>query len=157
MIRPATLADLPALTALEAELFGPDAWNEVLVRQEIETVKQEIYKRVQPVQVNKTSGGKPYLEVPGHSVDFKIAGDADPAVAELAGAALGEIRKAKSEAKKSLKTPLATVVVTAPADQLGLLAPALDDLREAGNAAALDTSEGDALSVAVTFAEEPAD
>ncbi|CAM3797781.1 GNAT family N-acetyltransferase [Nocardioides zeicaulis] len=36
MIRPATLADLPALTALEAELFGPDAWNEVLLRQEIE-------------------------------------------------------------------------------------------------------------------------
>jgi ribosomal-protein-alanine N-acetyltransferase len=36
VIRPATLADLPALVALEAELFGPDAWNEVLVRQEIE-------------------------------------------------------------------------------------------------------------------------
>ncbi|WP_374457212.1 GNAT family N-acetyltransferase [Nocardioides sp.] len=36
MIRPATLADLPALTALEQELFGIDAWNEELVRQEIE-------------------------------------------------------------------------------------------------------------------------
>lgn len=36
MIRPATLADLPALVELEAELFGPDAWNEVMVRQEIE-------------------------------------------------------------------------------------------------------------------------
>ena len=28
MIRPAVLADLPALTALEQELFGVDAWNE---------------------------------------------------------------------------------------------------------------------------------
>ena len=36
MIRPATLADLPALTALEQELFGIDAWGEELVRQEIE-------------------------------------------------------------------------------------------------------------------------
>jgi ribosomal-protein-alanine N-acetyltransferase len=36
VIRPATLADLPALVALEEELFGPDAWNEALVRQEIE-------------------------------------------------------------------------------------------------------------------------
>ncbi|UFN43862.1 GNAT family N-acetyltransferase [Nocardioides okcheonensis] len=36
MIRPATLADLPALVALERELFGDDAWSETLVRQEIE-------------------------------------------------------------------------------------------------------------------------
>lgn len=36
MIRPATLADVPALVALEQELFGPDAWSEALVRQEIE-------------------------------------------------------------------------------------------------------------------------
>ncbi|WP_210439989.1 GNAT family N-acetyltransferase [Nocardioides xinjiangensis] len=36
MIRAATLADLPALVALEQELFGVDAWSEALVRQEIE-------------------------------------------------------------------------------------------------------------------------
>ncbi len=36
MIRPAVLADLSALTALEQELFGADAWNEALIRQEIE-------------------------------------------------------------------------------------------------------------------------
>ncbi len=36
MIRPAVLTDLPGLTALEHELFGTDAWNESLVRQEIE-------------------------------------------------------------------------------------------------------------------------
>ena len=36
MIRPASLTDLSALVALEQELFGPDAWNEALLRQEIE-------------------------------------------------------------------------------------------------------------------------
>ncbi len=36
MIRPAALADLPALAALELELFGADAWSESLIRQEIE-------------------------------------------------------------------------------------------------------------------------
>ncbi len=36
MIRSAVLSDLPALTALEQELFGLDAWSEVLIRQEIE-------------------------------------------------------------------------------------------------------------------------
>lgn len=36
MIRPANLADLPALTFLEAELFGVNAWNEKAIREEIE-------------------------------------------------------------------------------------------------------------------------
>lgn len=36
MIRPAVLADLSALTALEQELFGADAWSAALIRQEIE-------------------------------------------------------------------------------------------------------------------------
>jgi ribosomal protein S18 acetylase RimI-like enzyme len=36
VIRAADLADLPALTALEQQLFGDDAWSESLVRQEIE-------------------------------------------------------------------------------------------------------------------------
>ena len=36
MIRPASLADLPALVALEQELFGADAWSEGLIREEIE-------------------------------------------------------------------------------------------------------------------------
>ncbi len=36
MIRPARLADLQALAALEAELFGVDAWSEKAIREEIE-------------------------------------------------------------------------------------------------------------------------
>ena len=36
MIRPARIGDLPALVALETELFGVDAWTETAVREEIE-------------------------------------------------------------------------------------------------------------------------
>jgi [ribosomal protein S18]-alanine N-acetyltransferase len=36
VIRPAVLADLPALVSLEQDLFGVDAWSEELLRQEIE-------------------------------------------------------------------------------------------------------------------------
>ena len=35
MIRDATLADLPQIAALEAALFGSDAWSEALVREEL--------------------------------------------------------------------------------------------------------------------------
>jgi len=36
MIRQATEADLAAVAALEAELFGPDAWDEVALRAELD-------------------------------------------------------------------------------------------------------------------------
>jgi ribosomal-protein-alanine N-acetyltransferase len=36
MIRPATEADLAAVAVLEAELFGPDAWDEVALRAELD-------------------------------------------------------------------------------------------------------------------------
>jgi ribosomal-protein-alanine acetyltransferase len=35
MIRPATEADLAVVAVLEAELFGPDAWDEVALRAEL--------------------------------------------------------------------------------------------------------------------------
>jgi ribosomal-protein-alanine N-acetyltransferase len=34
-VRPATTDDVGAVTALEAELFGPDAWSEASVREEL--------------------------------------------------------------------------------------------------------------------------
>lgn len=36
MIRPATVADLPALSALESELFGVDAWSEHAIAEELD-------------------------------------------------------------------------------------------------------------------------
>ncbi len=35
MIRPATSADVPSVTALEVEVFGADAWSEHQVREEL--------------------------------------------------------------------------------------------------------------------------
>jgi ribosomal protein S18 acetylase RimI-like enzyme len=62
VIRPAVLADLPALTALEQELFGVDAWNEALVRQEIEgpgrwfVVSEDASGRLDGYAVTMTAG-----------------------------------------------------------------------------------------------------
>jgi ribosomal-protein-alanine N-acetyltransferase len=36
VIRPAAATDVPALLALEADLFGPDAWGEASLRDELE-------------------------------------------------------------------------------------------------------------------------
>ena len=36
MIRPAAATDVPSLLALETELFGPDAWSETSLRDELE-------------------------------------------------------------------------------------------------------------------------
>ena len=36
MIRPAAATDVPSLLALEADLFGPDAWSEASLRDELD-------------------------------------------------------------------------------------------------------------------------
>jgi valyl-tRNA synthetase len=74
---------------------------------------------------------------------------------------LSKIRGAKSTAQKSLKWPVATLAITAPADALAALAPVLEDVLRAGSvdAEAVTTSEGpapdgDRFDVQVTLAEE---
>jgi valyl-tRNA synthetase len=81
------------------------------------------------------------------------AGENDPAVLDGAAAVLGEVRKAKTAAKRSLRTDVASVVVTDTPERLGALAGAVDDLREAGRIASLELVEGTEASVAVTLAE----
>jgi [ribosomal protein S18]-alanine N-acetyltransferase len=62
VIRSAVLADLPALTALEQDLFGVDAWNEALIRQEIEgpgrrfVVAEDASGRIDGYAVTMTAG-----------------------------------------------------------------------------------------------------
>jgi valyl-tRNA synthetase len=56
----------------------------------------------------------------------------DLAVYPAAAGALGEIRKAKSTAKRSMRTDVTAATVRAPAELLRALEPALDDLRTAG-------------------------
>jgi valyl-tRNA synthetase len=82
------------------------------------------------------------------------AGDGDPLVLEVAASALGEVRKAKTAAKRSLRSEVATVVVTGTGARLDALRPAAGDLKEAGRIARLDLVEGEAPFVAVELAPE---
>ncbi|MGZ4146951.1 MAG: valine--tRNA ligase, partial [Actinomycetota bacterium] len=90
--------------------------------------------------------------------DEELAGaaGADVEVYPVAATVLGEIRKAKAEAKVSLKTKATEVVVAGTADQLEALRLAQDDIREAGNSEALRTEQADELTVRTTLEPPPA-
>ncbi|WOF24583.1 valine--tRNA ligase [Microbacterium betulae] len=71
----------------------------------------------------------------------------DPAVLVAASEALIGIRRAKTEAKASQKTPVDHAAITAPAAQATALRLAADDLRAVGRIAELDIADGDAFAV----------
>jgi valyl-tRNA synthetase len=77
---------------------------------------------------------------------------ADPLVFDVAAAVLGEIRKAKTAAKASMRADVARVLVRDTAQRLAALAAAEADVREAGRVSELATEEGDAFSVDVVLA-----
>ncbi|BDO41813.1 valine--tRNA ligase [Cellulomonas sp. NTE-D12] len=60
------------------------------------------------------------------------AGDADAGVVAAAGAALAALRKVKSEAKVSMRTPITAVTLTVPSAARTSVELALTDLRAAG-------------------------
>jgi valyl-tRNA synthetase len=91
---------------------------------------------------------------PGAAPLRTAAGDADTLPLRVAADVLSEVRRAKSEAKRSMRTPVAEVVVTDTSERLAALEQVAGDLREAGVIAELDTSAGDALAVAVALAPE---
>jgi valyl-tRNA synthetase len=87
----------------------------------------------------------------------EAAGGGDPTVLAAAGAVLGEIRRAKSEARRSMRSEVARVQVAAPGADLAALAAAAADVAAAGVVAAgLETTEAAALTVTVELADEPA-
>ena len=57
----------------------------------------------------------------------------------VAAEVLGEVRKAKSEAQRSMRADVTRVVVRDTAERLAALAAALDDVREAGRVAEVET------------------
>jgi valyl-tRNA synthetase len=72
----------------------------------------------------------------------------------LVGDALSQVRKAKSEAKVSMRTDVATAVVRGTPDDVELITMAADDLRSAGKIRDLtfdSASEVSGLEVAVTL------
>jgi valyl-tRNA synthetase len=88
----------------------------------------------------------------------ELSGDVRTGVYTAAAEALGEIRKAKTEAKRSLRTEVTAVAVTAPGTWVSALEEALDDVREAGTiigdvTLTADGSAGPAVEITLAPAE----
>ncbi|WP_406629091.1 valine--tRNA ligase [Amycolatopsis sp. WGS_07] len=76
--------------------------------------------------------------------------DGDAALLPLAGSVIAAVRRAKTDAKVSMRTAVETLSVTAPADVLEGFAGIAEDVRIAGVVNTVATQEGE-LSVAVTI------
>ncbi|MFD2473966.1 valine--tRNA ligase [Amycolatopsis silviterrae] len=76
--------------------------------------------------------------------------DGDAALLPLAGSVIAAVRRAKTDAKVSMRTAVETLSVTAPADVLEGFAGIAEDVRIAGVVRTVATQEGE-LSVAVTI------
>lgn len=76
--------------------------------------------------------------------------DGDVTLLPLAGSVIAAVRRAKSDAKVSMRTAVETLSVTAPADVLDGFAGIAEDVRIAGAVTTVTTQEGE-LSVAVTI------
>jgi valyl-tRNA synthetase len=91
---------------------------------------------------------------PWPSPDTVAPGEpAEPAVLDAVGEVLAHVRRAKTEAKLSQRSPVDQVRVAAPPDFLAALGLGEDDLRAAGGIAALELTEsGDGVAVEVVLA-----
>ncbi len=84
-------------------------------------------------------------------------GDADPALLEVAATILGEIRRAKTEAKRSLRTAVERAEVSAPDATIAAFTLVQRDVCEAGNVAEVVTSVDASLAAPTVGVElEPA-
>ncbi|RZU30899.1 valyl-tRNA synthetase [Blastococcus saxobsidens] len=84
----------------------------------------------------------------------ELPADGDPAVIPVVAAALTGVRKAKSDAKQSMRAEVETATVTAPADQVPLVEAARADLADAGRIRSLSIEAGEGeLRVDVVLAE----
>jgi valyl-tRNA synthetase len=83
------------------------------------------------------------------------AGDADPGLLPVAAEALSELRRVKTEAKRSLRTALTEATVTDTPERLIRLRAAVDDLADAGVVTgALTLVDGPELSVTASLEPE---
>jgi len=89
-------------------------------------------------------------------VSSELPGGGDPAVVRAAAEALAGVRKAKSDAKVSMRADVESATVTAPAAQVPLVEAARADLVDAGRISALSIVEGESpLTVDVVLAPVP--
>jgi valyl-tRNA synthetase len=86
-------------------------------------------------------------------VASELPADGDPAVVTAAAEALAGVRKAKSDAKQSMRADVETATVIAPEEQVARIEAARSDLTDAGRIATLSVVAGDGpLSVAAVLA-----
>ncbi len=83
-------------------------------------------------------------------------GPREDAALEIAADVLREVRKAKSEARRPMRAPVARVVVSDTAERLAALELGSDDLRRAGSIEELEGVVAEDFSVAVELVEEAA-
>ena len=87
-----------------------------------------------------------------------LAAGAGPTPSAVASAVLGEVRRAKSEARRPLRTPVVRAVVTDTGDRLAVLGEVADDVRAAGRIGELATAAGSAFGVESELEQpDPAD
>ncbi|QTX04677.1 valine--tRNA ligase [Agromyces archimandritae] len=79
--------------------------------------------------------------------DLAAAGVAGPELLRLTSTALTGIRRAKTDAKASQKTPVSRAVIAAPAEAIALLEAAAGDLSAVGRIGALEFQTAEALEV----------
>ena len=87
--------------------------------------------------------------------ELAARGEAGVELLELASLALTGIRRAKTDAKASQKTPVASAVIAAPAAAIALLEAAASDLRAVGRIASLSFVEAEQFEVRDIVFEAP--
>jgi valyl-tRNA synthetase len=91
-------------------------------------VTEEVWSWWQPGSVHRAA----WPELAALLVLAGGAAAADTAVLDAAAAAIGAVRRAKSQAQLPMKAPVARLILTAPQDQLDALAAAAPDVTAAG-------------------------
>jgi valyl-tRNA synthetase len=118
-------------------------------------VAEEVWSWWQPGSVHRASwpGAEELLEALGN-----VQPDAAPLEDEALGVAadvLKEVRKAKSEARRPMRAPVARVVVHDNPARLAALALGVEDLRAAGSIETVATADSEEFAVEVELVEEP--
>ena len=84
-----------------------------------------------------------------------VAADGDPQAFAIGAEVLGAARRAKTEAKRSLKWPVTSVAVTDHGARAEALRTVIDDVAEAAGAAEVTVSVAEDASISVELADEP--
>jgi valyl-tRNA synthetase len=102
------------------------------------------------------TGSVHHASWPATACSPEVASPAADAVYRSAIALLGDVRRAKSEAKLSPRALVLRVSVSAPAEEVNALRQVEDDLRAAQNVVKLTFAESEQRSVEVELASQPA-